>query len=246
MSTRTPFHAAVAASSLVVALSVTGCETTPSPDLDMTTKAKLTRNLRKEADDCLGRWTQSDGSSIEDLECFEEKHRLTVEMYPSPAVCPLCYANHAQGLRLLGVYYWTLRRKCEDEIERTSDPSALAELEAKRARADEMVRSYFAESNRQLEAFFSTRQAVIPQTYDWASQQYAELGDYRRALRYLDLLTQSRTFGDETQGILDKRRREYRKRLQQQQMQRVRDELGGADAAGVWPDADDRGGRRQP
>ena len=199
-----------------------GCQS--NHPMTIVEKARRTRELRDEADECIRRFVRSQSRDLEALECFSAKQEETVDMHGSPTLCPLCYLNYGRGLGLLGRYQWTLRNKLAELLE--SDKSVdRADVERRIQRANDKMRDYFRQSVEHLEMFLAATNAgnlLRVQVYDWLSQQYGELGDYARALRYVTMLTQTAELNSHDRRIVEKRRNGYERLLENQQNERVR------------------------
>ena len=206
---------------LVFAAVASGCrQTPPSTDVEI---ARRIHDLREEAKACFLEYKASDYADIEALECYTARHRETTELMPLPERCAMCYRNYAYGLRLLGIYYFERREDAENELERATGARA-EELRNDIAAYRGKVRHYFSLSNQQLERYFRTDR-IDPQTWDWASQQYAELGDFKRALRYLNLVSRNDTLRESDRRTLEARRRYYLSELDRKNWERLKDEL---------------------
>jgi hypothetical protein len=209
-------------------LAASGCGSAPDyQNMSEQEKAKLVAKKRKAADDAWTTFLRSennpDGIDLESLEKFTRLHKETTEIYPG--ACPRCYGNYAQGLRALGRYYWVLREKNKDDL-RSAPPEARPAIEANIVRYDEKVKSYYREANRQLEMYFRLETGVDPTTYQWALQQYEELGDYRQALHYLDLfLASAPRLTEDDQAKLDRARQQFLAKLERQRQKEIEDEL---------------------
>lgn len=192
-------------------------------ELNAVEKARLTRSLAKDAADCYQRWMRSDLQDLEALECYTRKYEETTEIHPSPMSCQSCYYHYAKGMRLLGVYFWEEEKRALETL-REAPPDA-ASLREKARRAREKWQTYFARSNETLETYFSTRNGIDVETYDWASQQYAALGNYGKALAYLNRLDRSITFNERDRETIEERRRVYKREYERQQLEEVRRSL---------------------
>ncbi len=201
------------------------CKTTPSPDLDTLTKAKLTTQLRQQAKDCLQQFIKSGGLDFEKLECYADKQQQTTIMHPSPVSCPGCYFGYAKGLGLLGRYYYTTRQVAEKKIE-SAAPGDEAELEATIQSATDKMLDFFRQSCDVYELYFSAGQGVDLEAFDNASQQYMELGDYSRAKRCLERLLRSKKLNANSEEEVKRRLNHCKKELRKQQRDKVRKELG--------------------
>ncbi|MCZ6794753.1 MAG: hypothetical protein O7J95_14185 [Planctomycetota bacterium] len=199
-----------------------GCQS--NHPITIVEKARRTRELRNEADECFRRFNRSHSQDLEALECLADKHRETVEMHGSPTLCPLCYLNYGRSVRLLGVYQWTLRNKLAQLLD-SDKPVDRADVERRIQRANDEMRDYFRQSVEHLEMYLGVTTAgnrLRIQVYDWLSQQYGELGDYARALRYVTMLTQTAELNSHDRRIVEKRRNGYERLLENQQNERVR------------------------
>ncbi|MBN1442521.1 MAG: hypothetical protein JXA90_07420 [Planctomycetes bacterium] len=194
---------------IAAGLSGPGCETAPDPNLDAVTKARLARQYRERAEQCLARFSQ-DSTAIEELECFTENYRKATVLFPDPREWPTCYFKYGQGLSMLGGYYLTLRNKLKE-----LPPGRQSGIEEKIREAEEKTREYFQRSNEALEAYFQTGYAN-PRAYDMASRQYGFLGDYSRALHYLNRLSQTRRLSDSDKEIVEQRRKFYTRMLEKE------------------------------
>lgn len=222
---------------LAAVFCASSCEVTPSPDLDALTKAKLTKQYRDEAKRCLERWNRSDGTALEELVCFAEKHEATTVMHPSPKECPYCFANYGEALSLLGQYYYTSRETAEAELE-NAPPEERAELEARIQSAHEKVIDYFTRSNQMLEAYFSARVGVDPKAYNMARKQYAELGDYQRALNYLNLWAGriGKRAYEANREKVDQLRTKYKRMIRQKRIADMKREMEDFDENALAPE----------
>ncbi|HLU48496.1 MAG TPA: hypothetical protein VK116_10440, partial [Planctomycetota bacterium] len=72
---------------------------------------------------------------------------------------------------------------------------------------------------------FATRDSIIPQAYDWASQEAAEIGDFRRAIRYLKQLETSSQLSERDRLEISKRVQSYRSQHEKQERDKLRARL---------------------
>ncbi len=189
-------------------------------DMTPTDKARMTTELREEAKACRVRYQDSDFTDVEALECLTENYRRTTEFFPSPLSCRICYYRYAEGLHLLGIYYWERRdalRGGLKDAEGSQDP----DRESRITELDALVKEYFAQSNEVIEAYLSSG-LEDPVLYDWASEHAAELGQYGKARRYVTRLLQSQKFNEDDRRKLEKRRRAFKVLYDQQQRERMR------------------------
>jgi len=192
--------------------------------MDAVEKARYTRTLVEEAADCYERWQQSDLRDLKALECFVERYRLTTEIHPSPMSCKICYLNYGEGLRLLGIHYWDEEKRLLGAAGAAS-PAEAQRFRREAAAAREKWTEHFRSSCDALEAYFATRESIQPEAYDWASQQYAALGDFGRALSYLNLLDRSVSLNERDRQKVVERRNVYKRRHERQQLEEVRRSL---------------------
>jgi hypothetical protein len=88
-------------------------------------------------------------------------------------------------------------------------------LRAEIKEADDKVKFYYQRSNEIFQIYFDTPKAGLqPVAYAWVSEQYAELGDYGKAIRFLDQLERSASLVPAEKAALDRRRSEYRRLLE--------------------------------
>lgn len=187
-------------------------------------KAVLTTRLRKESNECFERFRRSDFQDVEALECFADRMGQTTEIHLSPAACPSCYLEYGRGLHLLGVYWWERRKDLEQRLLRASAGDE-ARIRADFEAADRKVKDYFRRALETLEAYFATRDSIIPQAYDWASQEAAEIGDFRRAIRYLKQLETSSQLSERDRLEISKRVQSYRSQHEKQERDKLRARL---------------------
>ncbi len=198
----------------------TGCESDPR-SLPVVEKANHMARLRRDAEDCLAEFQTSGGAALEKLECYAEKHRRTTQLFDRHQDCPLCYLNYGRGLRFLGRYYGTLQRSLEVALETTSSDQ-VAVFREKISEANDKRRDYYSRSNENFEIYFRLRPAEM--AYWWASENAAELDDYEKALRYLELFSEAAELRrPEERQRVEEQRRNFRRRLQRQLVEEIQE-----------------------
>jgi tetratricopeptide (TPR) repeat protein len=166
-------------------IGLAACESSPDSASSVREGAKRVNQLRREAEECFAKFERSNGQQLEYLECFAEKHRQTTEIYPSPQTCPDCYLNYGRGLRALGNYYRVLEEKLEAEILDVSR-SEQARYRDAIERAIAKKQNYYSTSNTILEQYLAAFPDRQPIAHFWVAQHGYELGDYDKAVRYLE------------------------------------------------------------
>lgn len=225
-------------------LLVFGCAQRDVQEMTAAEKAVRTEELRTEAEACWNEFKKSGSTDIDALACALDHAREMTEIHPSPVACPSCYYRYGYALHLMGIHWWEVREDAEQKLARAArgDEEALRRTIAE---ADEKVKEYFEQSINALEAYFSTRESIDPQAYDWVSRQAAQLGDYKRAIRYLNLFSHSTRLGERDQLEVAKRIKGYKALLDKQERTKLRERLDRSERNGGAPDAgDDLGARR--
>jgi hypothetical protein len=197
-------------------------------DMDSVEKAKLISKLRKQADSALERFRISDGDlkgvDFAALEEYTRLQRETTLLY-SPAECPPCYENYGQGLYMEGVYYLDLRKALEKELAK-APPASQEELAAKARKYESLAHDRFRLSLRQLEQYLRSGTVSLNlRVYQFASQMYAELRDYNRAIHYLDLFAQQAPLTEQDKIKVNNWRLGYERENERQRQREFEEEL---------------------
>jgi hypothetical protein len=205
---------AISVTVIAVAMAVSGCGQPDIATMSAADKAKRTTELRLEANECYQRFTKSNFDDIEALECYIEKARQTTELHPAPSSCPTCYSIYGFGLHLLGIHYWEKRKEAEAALELAEGAEA-DRLRRAVADADAKLEEQFRKAADVIEAYISGVSgqggvSVDPRAYEYLSQEYAELGDFRRAIRALTFLEKSRELADKDRTEIARRISSYR------------------------------------
>jgi hypothetical protein len=202
-----------------------GCSTSYDT-MDEVEKAKLLHQLRKQADEQLGRFQKSEedpsGVDIDALLKYVELHKKTTEVAPSS--CPNCFALYGQALGRLARYYQTLVEAFEMDLKSApSQEKPAIEAKIKKYR-QEMVES-FQRSNRQFQVYFNSGEIVNPYWYFWVVSQYEVLQDYRRAIYYLNLYAGSYNLTEDQKREVAQLKKTYETKQRQKEDEDLQREL---------------------
>ena len=210
--------------SLFLAL-LLGCST-PYEKMSEVERARLLTQLRKEADEYLGRFKKSEedpnGVDIDSLMKYVDLHRQTTEI--APTSCPLCFARYGQALGFLAGYYRDLVAAFEKEL-KTASPKEKPVLEAKIKKYRQEMIETFQRSNRHFQVYFNTNEAVDPFWYYWVVGQYEMLQDYRRAIYYLDLYAGGFPLNENQKKEVAQLRKTYQEEERRKEEEDLRREL---------------------
>ena len=204
-------------------LPLAGCGNTANyNDLDEREKAGLITKLRRQAEDQLAIFMQSGGS---DLDALQEHVRLQGETTKvAPTTCGRCFEYYGRALSRLGRFY-----EVEvTELEKTRDDASgdqIEELDRKIAELNGLRLDAYKKSNQQFEVLFQSGEPINPDAYEWMSGQAAALGDYRKALYYLDLFVQSYPLDPEGQKNAKARKHAFEKEIRRQEEAELQKEL---------------------
>jgi hypothetical protein len=193
-------------------------------------KAKLITSKRKEAEDQLAIFLQSEqnaeGADFEALMRYVELWQETTKI--APATCPICYANYATALHRLGRYYEVVVGAMAQEMEK-SEGAEKAALEAKGNEYRGKMLKAFEQSNQQFQNYFEncaqSSQPVGSDAYRYVLRNCEYLKDYNRALYFLELFIQNVPLNEPSRKEAESLRKSYQDELRRQQEEEFRKEL---------------------
>ena len=197
-----------------VSLAFTGCGV-GSTKLTERERARLIKEKRLEARDLLEKWRASDGQDIGLLEKYMKVNRETTEI--APATCPRCWGSYGESLSMIGFYYWGIHQDILDEAQTVKSAQKKRDLlkEAEQYQAE--WEKYFTLSNQAYETHFRSKEvfAIHPYSYERVMRHYELLGNYERALTYLQKYLDGYPNMDEpNRQKIEKLRRIYKQELQ--------------------------------
>ena len=206
-----------------VVLALAGCGNTSNyNDLDEREKAGLITKLRRQADDQLAMFMQSGGA---DLEALKEHVRLQGETTKvAPTTCGRCFEYYGRALSRLGRFYEVEVAELE-KARNDASGDQVEELDRKIAELNDLRLDAYRKSNQQFEVLFQSGEPVNPDAYEWMSGQAAALGDYRKALYYLDLFVQSYPLDPEGQKNAKARKLSFEREIRRQEEEELQKEL---------------------
>jgi len=184
---------------LVVVAAFSGCDSTPErpADRDAVWKAQEVGRLRRKAAECLGRVEMSDdspqGIDLEALQCVYESRKATTELYPNPYDCSRCYAEAGEGAALLGSYYEGLTLLQQKQRKDATTEAQRLEFDALIAESEHLKQQYFNEALQFFNGHIRSRGVVDIRVFRRAAMAAGRLGEYKRALQYLDQWEQHTT-----------------------------------------------------
>jgi tetratricopeptide (TPR) repeat protein len=191
--------------------------------LDDVEKARLIKENRKEARDVLERFKASGEKDIKLLEKYAELHHKNTEIAPS--TCPKCWAEYGESLSMLGWKYWYDHQDLIDDMSRAT-PSEAKELKKEAAALKEKWVDYFTRSNNAYETHFRSVDVpmVHPYSYERVMRHWELLGNYERALYYLNKCVEGYP---SLQGGLDQPRKEKFDKLRRIYKQEIQKQKEG-------------------
>jgi len=203
-----------------------GCKTSYDK-MDEVEKAKLLHQLRKQAEEQLGRFQKSEedpsGVDIDALLKYVELHKQTTEIAPSS--CPNCFALYGQALGRLARYYQTLVEAFENDL-KTAPPEEKPSIEAKIKKYRQEVVETLQRSNRQFQVYFNNSGEIVnPYWYFWVVSQYEMLEDYRHAIFYLNLYAESFNLNEDQRKEVADLKKTYQEKQRRQEDADLRREL---------------------
>jgi hypothetical protein len=208
---------------IALVLILAGCGNTANyNDLDEREKAGLITKLRRQAEDQLAIFMQSGGSDLDALLEHVRLHGETTKV--APTTCGRCFEYYGRALSRLGRFY-----EVEvTELEKTRDDASgdqIEELDRKIAELNELRLDAYKKSNQQFEVLFQSGEPINPDAYEWMSGQAAALGDYRKAIYYLELFVQSYPLDPEGQKNAKARKLAFEKEIRRQEEAELQREL---------------------
>jgi hypothetical protein len=150
-----------------------------------------------------------------------------------PDSCPRCFAEYGASLSRIGLYYETLVEKLQDAYRTTPAPEQPA-LQAKIESYSRQALENYTRSNQQFEVYFSSSY-VDPRTYNWVFRQSAALGDFDKALYYLQRYEESVTLTPVDSENLAILRKQYERGRQRQRERELQQELTDEDERRLLP-----------
>jgi hypothetical protein len=193
-------------------------------------KAKLITQKRKEAEDQLAIFLQSEqdaeGADVDALLRYVELWQETTKI--APATCPICYANYATALHRLGRYYETLVGAMATEMQKVQGAER-ADYESRIAAYRGKMLEAFSQSNQQFQNYFDTcaqnSQPVGADAYRYVLRNCEYLKDYNRAIYFLELFIQNVPLTEPGRKEAEKLKKDYQDELRRQQEEAFRKEL---------------------
>jgi len=214
---------------IALILFLVGCGNTANyNDLDEREKAGLITKLRRQAEDQLALFMQSGGSDFEALKEHVRLHGETTKV--APTTCGRCFEYYGRALSRLGRFYEVELAEVEKTRDRASGDQ-VEEVERKIAELNDLRLDAYRRSNQQFEVLFQSGEPVNPDAYEWMSGQSAALGDYRKALYYLDLFVQSYPLDPEGQKNAKARKLAFEREIRRQEEAELQRELKSDEAA---------------
>jgi tetratricopeptide (TPR) repeat protein len=185
----------------------TGCESGPEyAQMTEKEKAAKIKDLREEAERQKALYSQS--NDLAALESYVDLERESTKV--SPTSCGFCFFRYGAALSRLGLYWKTLSATFTRDVdEKDLAPAEKAEYEAKASKYRDLAKEYFAKSNEQIQIYLTSGEPVDPQAYEWLAKQYDELGDYQKALYYLDQLAANVPLSAEDKRNVEALRKRY-------------------------------------
>lgn len=208
-----------------------GCGGTPNPrDLSAEDRAKLVKKLRDEAEYQFGEYQRTAGdpagTNEKALFAYRDAWRQITELM-GPSDFPLAYANYGGALSRVGLHYKTLAQAIAESL-KSAPPGEQAALRSDLKRVTAEAMKSFQLSNRQFEIYFQSPQGSLdPKAYSWAIGNSENLGDWRGALKYLELLEASGGLSEQGRQQVATLRKEYSENLRRQEEQELERELKG-------------------
>ena len=204
-------------------LLLAGCGNTANyNDLDEREKAGLITKLRRQAEDQLAMFMQSGGADLDALKEHVRLHGETTKV--APTTCGRCFEFYGRALSRLGRFYEVEMAELQKARDNASGDQ-LEELDKRIAELNELRLDAYKTSNQQFDVLFQSGEPVNPDAYEWMSGQAAALGDYRKALYYLDLFVQSFPLDPEGQKRAKARKLEYEREIRRQEETELQKEL---------------------
>jgi len=229
-STAARVEAALLHLCLVALLSTFGCEGTPNPrDLDAEQKAKLVTKLQKEAQKCLDDFQRKagdvNGVDVADLLCYRDRMREITEVM-GPSEYPNGYANYADALTRVGLYYDTLVQALQNELEK-APPAEAPALKVRIQKNREEALRHFRMSNNQLSIYLQNQTGPIdPRAYQGALGNCVKLEDWQGAKENLMNLIASGSLTEASKAEAKELLKEYEERRRRKDEEELERELG--------------------
>jgi hypothetical protein len=196
--------------------------------LDEIGKAKIINEKRHDARDYLAKFKATDSKDLDSLERYVRLQQETTEI--APATCPNCWASFGEALSMLGWYHWLKYSELEDESEGAKGRQS-AEIQAQADKEKSEWVKNFTLSNQAFETFFRDPSVPYkhPYFFERVMRHYELLGNYERAIYYLQKYEESypfflRKMEEPERKRVDKLRRLYKQEAQRQKERGVRGE----------------------
>ena len=208
---------------LALILPIAGCGNTANyNDLDEREKAGLITKMRRQAEDQLAVFMQSGGSDLDALKEHVRLHAETTKI--APTTCGRCFEYYGRALSRLGRFYEVEVAEAEKARDNASGDQ-LEEIEKRVAELNALRLDAYRKSNQQFEVLFQSGEPVNPDAYEWMSGQSAALGDYRKAIYYLDLFVQSYPLDPDGQKKAKERKLGLEREIRRQEETELQREL---------------------
>ena len=199
-----------------------GCQ---QPKYNEIERARIVKEKRLDARDLLAKYREGKEEDIDILEEYVQLQKDTTDLLP--ATCPLCWASYGEGLSMLGWWWYHQWEAATEDADTEKNPARARALQAEAEETHEKWLSYFEQSNEAMEKYFRSPDSGPPHPYtiERVMRHYELMGNFVRALYYLEkLLKDNPTMDGTVREKLSRLQDLYRREIQKAKERGVLDE----------------------